>query len=135
MKTVLLVDDDLGFAFWLGRLLDGTGFDAWPAKSAADAAVLLQSLSARPDLLIVNLACPGTVPLAEDQRSRGTRIIGLCPDEAARGSAPPQVDEWYGKPRELDSLSKLEWLTRIERLLNSSAAGPARRALEREAME
>jgi hypothetical protein len=38
-KTVLIVDEDLGFVFWLGRLLTETGYQAWPARSGVEAAI------------------------------------------------------------------------------------------------
>jgi hypothetical protein len=41
VKTVLLVDSDLGSVFWLGHALDSAGYEALPAKVFQDAIALL----------------------------------------------------------------------------------------------
>src|SRR5579871_3913866 len=55
MITVLIVDADLGFVFWLGRVLAEAGYDPLPAKSIHDAAQLLGYRSGPPpDLLVMS---------------------------------------------------------------------------------
>jgi hypothetical protein len=37
MVTVLIIDNDLGFMFWLGQILSEAGYAVLPAKSAPEA--------------------------------------------------------------------------------------------------
>src|SRR4029077_1698104 len=60
VKTVLLVDDNLGFAFWLGQALDRAGYETWPARSVPAAESLLKEVPLAIDLLVIN----ATLPLA-----------------------------------------------------------------------
>ena len=66
MKTVLIIDSDLGFVFWLGRILQGAGCEVIPAKSSAEASVLLSELSTGVDLLIVDSRLAGVVDFADE---------------------------------------------------------------------
>ena len=50
MKTVLVIDSDLGFVFWLGRGLDQAGYPSFPAKSVPNAKTLLNELKIAVDL-------------------------------------------------------------------------------------
>jgi DNA-binding response OmpR family regulator len=59
MKTVLIIDSDLGFVFWLGKLLGDAGYQALPAKGVSEARALLGELNTEIDLLIVNPSLPG----------------------------------------------------------------------------
>src|SRR5260370_6183096 len=44
-RTVLIVDRELGFVFWLSQALDEAGYRAFPAKSIPDANNLLLELN------------------------------------------------------------------------------------------
>src|SRR5438445_4672062 len=70
VKSVLIVDEDLWFVFWLGRLLNEAGYEVWPARSGHDAAVLMKELGAGPDLLVINPNSSGAASFFEDQRRR-----------------------------------------------------------------
>ena len=58
VKTVLLVDDNLGFAFWLGQALDRAGYETWPARSVPAAESLLEEVPLAVDLLVINASLP-----------------------------------------------------------------------------
>src|SRR5689334_22613800 len=60
MTTIILVDSDLGFAFWLGRALDGDGYNAFPARSGSSALELLSSIDTVPSLIILGSIEPGS---------------------------------------------------------------------------
>src|SRR5579862_1947430 len=60
LKTVLILDDDLRFGFWLGHLLDAaTVYSALPARSVPDATLLVRQLNLKVDVLVINLALTG----------------------------------------------------------------------------
>ncbi|HKE24889.1 MAG TPA: hypothetical protein VKB88_21150 [Bryobacteraceae bacterium] len=44
MKAVLIIDGDLGFVFWLGKLLADAGYQALPAKGFSEANALLDEM-------------------------------------------------------------------------------------------
>src|ERR1700730_2077327 len=76
--TVLIVDEDLAFVFWLGRLLNKAGYQVWPARNGNDAAALLKELDTGVDLLVINLNSGGAAALIEGQRPRTNfKIIAI----------------------------------------------------------
>ena len=73
-RTILVVDDDLGFVVWLGQTLVANGYLTVPATSARQATTLLAELqTATIDLAIVNLALPSATTLIDSLRT-GTRL-------------------------------------------------------------
>jgi DNA-binding response OmpR family regulator len=122
VKTILIVDTDLGFVFWLGRILDNAGFEALPAKTVADAANLLSWLSVRLDLLVINPSCSHTIAFVEERRSDGLlKIIGIHDGESHDEVAG--INVWLKKPEQTDELSGVEWLQRIESVLAADDSG------------
>ena len=43
MRTILIVDSDLGFVFWLGRALHDAGYEALPAKDVPEATAIIEN--------------------------------------------------------------------------------------------
>lgn len=119
LKTVLIVDEDLGFVFWLGHLLNDAGYQVWPARNGEDAAALMEELGAELDLLIINPNLRGAAGFLETQRNnRYFRTIALeRREEWVRPLAG--IDLALAKPPHPDELSGLEWITAIRNLLSS----------------
>jgi hypothetical protein len=67
-KTVLIVDRDLGFVFWLGSALGGAGYKVFPAKGVPEATALISELKLELDLLIVNSSLDGAGNLVDAVR-------------------------------------------------------------------
>jgi len=111
LKTVLILDDDLRFGFWLGHLLDAAAYSALPAKNVPDAALLVRQLNLRVDILVVNLAMAGGVEfIAALQRSYGTiQVIGVLNDSAQMANIP-RVNALQFKKPVLNEVAKTEWL-------------------------
>ncbi len=123
MQTLLVVDDDLAFVFWLGFGLDSHGLQAVPAKNATAARALLGRIEYPLKAAIVNAALPGTARLVKDLRRHqpDLKVISL----GSSGESPlPGSDASLGRPRELDDDAKAEWLNAI--LSNEVEAGTAR---------
>jgi ActR/RegA family two-component response regulator len=60
-KTVLILDDDLGFAMWLGRALNRPGLQALPATTSEEAMAIAQRVEpTNVHLVIANLAIAGS---------------------------------------------------------------------------
>lgn len=122
-QTVLIVDDDLGFVFWLGRALDESGFAAFPARNIPDAEALLRELRLSPDLLIVNPALPGTTEFLEGLRlsEAGFKVIALSEDAEQPGASQLGAVATRPKPCRRDEVSELGWLDLIQSVLTREA--------------
>lgn len=118
LKTVLILDDDLGFAFWLGHLLDAAGYLAMPAKSVPDAAKLIVQLNLAVDVLVINLAVPGSVDfIAASQRpNRDLRVVGVLNDSVEVANVP-RVHAIHFKGTALDEQARADWLNCVQGVL------------------
>jgi hypothetical protein len=113
MKNILIVDNDLGFVFWLGAVLIATDYQPWPACSPSDAISLL---SRRPlvrlDLLIVNASLPGASKLITQVRRTQVRlkVMALGPPDKTL----PGINVWRQKPGRCDGSAKQDWVRAIK---------------------
>jgi DNA-binding response OmpR family regulator len=114
-STILIIDSDLGSAFWLGQLLDAAGCESLPAKSLTDAKSLLAGMKISVDLLIVRFPMPGAAAFAESLRwSQGhLKTIGLLEDNEEISERDPRMDAWLQKPFLTDDASKFDYLDLI----------------------
>ena len=130
MKTVLIVDADLSFAYWLGQGLDEAGYQAFPAKNIADAAALPDELKATIDVLIVNPALPGASDFVETLRNwnPSAQVVAL---RGGPANSLAGVDLWCRKPDRMDHSQRRRWIERVEQLLpmNLFSNKPAAAAL------
>ena len=116
-KTVLIMDRDLGFVFWLGQILDSAGYQALPAKSSVDAIALQNELHLEIDLLILNPSLEGGCEFAETvRRSQEHLKIMAALDEQEDPNTAVMADASRHKPSVRDRVSKLEWLAVIEQV-------------------
>jgi hypothetical protein len=124
VKTILLVDNDLGFLYWLGCTLCAAGYMALPAKNSQNASELLGRLNVGIQLLVVNSSMRGACAFAETLRrsQRNLKVIALI----GRGEQPspvfPGADAAQHKRSCLGEFSEIEWLETIENVLARDAA-------------
>ena len=122
--TVLILDRELGFAFWLGQTLDLSGYNAFPARSCEDAAELLKHLKTSIDLLVLGSASANAVVFADSlRRSQGKlKVLAAVGDGEELGSifSPDAV--------QTKTASSKEWLRTIDRLLSTEPAPQVMRA-------
>jgi len=118
VETILIVDDDLGFVFWLGRVLDDAGYAAFPAKSVADASSLIVQCRLVVDLLIINSALAGASAFIKELgNSRpALEVLGVA-DQTRPGGNLGYPAVTLPKPETSDSESRLELLATVEHLL------------------
>jgi len=69
-NDVIVIDDDLGFVFWLGHAFDQAGYRAFPARNVSDAMALTSDLDIEPGLVIIGGAQQGAVPLVKAWRKK-----------------------------------------------------------------
>src|SRR5690349_13797748 len=111
MKTAFIVDSDLGFGFWLARGLDQAGYQAYPAKSVAEAIALCGELQVEIDLLILNagLAEAGEWIERLRQSSDHLRVVALIGDQPRLPGIAARVDLCCRKPDRRDDAKRREW--------------------------
>ena len=68
VATILILDDDLGFAFWLGQTLCAPNCETLPAKNVPEAAALIGQFKLTIDLVIMNPAVPGAADFTRGLR-------------------------------------------------------------------
>ena len=122
VKTVLIVDDDLGFAFWLGHALDRAGYETWPAKSVVAAESLLAQVKLAVDLLVIRASLPWAPVLAAHlhHTRAGLKVIAVCDEPGDIVERFPSVCAIHQKPQTIDTAATLEWV----RLVKSVLAAP-----------
>jgi len=124
MRTILIVDRDLGFVFWLGQALYAAGYQTLPAKNIAAARSLLVKTKIEVDLLIVGETTPGVPAFAAALRraQRHLKLIVLMGQEETAASTFPEADAWRLTPSWVDKASKDEWLETIQDILAGNTA-------------
>ena len=68
MATILILDDDLGFSFWLGQTLSTAQCSAVPAATVSAAAELIGQFRLIIDLVIMNPRVPGAMDFTRNLR-------------------------------------------------------------------
>jgi ActR/RegA family two-component response regulator len=112
LQTLLLVDDDLAFVFWLAFGLEAHGLQTVPAKNSTAARALLGRIEFPLRAAIVNAALPGTARLVKDLRRRqpDLKVISLA---GASAAALAGSDAALERPSEFDDAAKAEWVRAI----------------------
>ena len=122
-RTVLILDRELGFAFWLGQILDFSGYNAFPAKSCEDAAELLNHLKTPIDLLVLGSASARALAFADSLRRSHRQLKVLAAvGEGAEPSSIFSADAVQNKPSTAASVSSMDWLRTIDALLSTGRA-------------
>jgi hypothetical protein len=115
IKNILIVDNDLGFIFWLGNVLVDAGYQAWPVCNPSDAiSGAGRKLAVQPDLLIVNASLP-VVPelIAHYRRTQADlKVMALGP----QSTTLPGVSAWRPTPGLTDNSAKREWVRAVKQM-------------------
>ena len=120
MKTVLIVDDDLGFAFWLGQTLDRAGYETWPARSVTAAKALLAEVKLAVDLLVITASLPRAPSFASQlgRTKSDFKVIAVYPELGDEVEAFPKASAVHRKPQTIDTAAKLEWVQLVKGVLS-----------------
>jgi DNA-binding NtrC family response regulator len=120
VKTVLIVDDDLGFAFWLGQTLDRAGYETWPARSVSAAKALLAEVKLAVDLLVITASLPRAPSFASQlgRTKSDFKVIAVYPELGDAVGAFPKASAVHRKPQTIDSAAKLEWVQLVKGILS-----------------
>jgi hypothetical protein len=120
LKTVVIADPDLGFVFWLGRMLEKDGYQVLPAKSVPDAASLADQYQASLTLVIVNPSLSGgTNFVAGLCRIPHVKVIAVT--DRPTMAVPQSVDLVKNKPLDFDDRSAQDWLYSAKAILSAES--------------
>jgi DNA-binding NtrC family response regulator len=124
--TVWIVDNDLGFVWWLGEVFTEAGCRTLPALSCEQALTLIKSLDVGVDLLVVNPQLPGIVKMLQilSRAHPNLKIVTIGNASAALPAAlRPQAS--LKRPSASDPISRPEWLKKVRKLLKEVASAAA----------
>jgi DNA-binding NtrC family response regulator len=120
MKTVLILDSDPGYQFWLGQVLSKAGYRGVPARSVAEVNALIKDLDLKIDLLIIDPRLEGAAEFVQATRSfpAPPHIIAAIERYSDLEWELHDVDVVRFKPSVADDLETMaeKWLTTIRSL-------------------
>ena len=118
MKTVLVVDSDVGFVFWLGQGLDQNRYAVLPAASVPNARTLVDELAITVDLAIINPALPDAADFLGRLRGCNPCLkVVLVPDPTAEPAQIPSFDLQCQKPTITDDSAQRDLIAKIRKIL------------------
>jgi hypothetical protein len=92
---LLVVDSDLGFAFWLGKVLDSAGYQTFPARDVSAAFVLLREIAGLESnlrMIIANDTQPDTERLIAHCRRQSSIVhVVWLRDRDPAATGPPST--------------------------------------------
>lgn len=109
LTAILIVDNDLGFVFWLGHLLDAEGFSAYPARTVPDAALLVLQFDLSPDLLVINPQLPSAQELISSLHRLNGNICVIAVGNTAQPDHHPGIHRYVKKTSHFDNSAREEW--------------------------
>jgi DNA-binding NarL/FixJ family response regulator len=122
MSRIVIIDSDLGFAFWLGHVLDQAGDQALPAASVAHAKSLLAELGIVADLVVINTGAPDAAAFIADLRAARPRcrVIALVDNDNPPANFPC-ADLVEHKAMLIDESSRADWVDTVRIVLSAGA--------------
>jgi DNA-binding NtrC family response regulator len=119
--TILIVDDDLGFVWWLGQVLTEAGYQAVPALRCRDVAPLVEELNLHVDLVIANPDLPGASPMIRGLvRGHLALKVVLVGHPASDVISRIQADAILERPSRGEIVSRSEWVRKLRKILKQA---------------
>lgn len=116
--TVWIIDDDLGFVWWLGEIFTAAGFQTVPALSCRQAVSLMKRLGLGVDLIVVNPAMAGVSRMLKIfKRVHPQAKIITIQNHSTEHMAAIDAHATLERPSGGDLISRLEWLEKVRKLL------------------
>ena len=132
--TLLVLDKDLGFLFWLAKALEPCGHSIVPASTVSQANCLLWTLPISVDLLLINPALEGAAAFSDALRhdQPQLKVIALLEQEEKKSElSGVRADAMHAKPDlsadgsfETDSVrAENDWGRFVEKVAGNRTAG------------
>jgi hypothetical protein len=126
--TLLIVDNDVGFLWWLGEIFVEAGYRAVPALNCSQALAAVKKFELKLDLLVVNPALTGVARLAMSLERRNPDIKIVVIREGPIGLKYPgyRYDATLTRPSGWEPITRTDWLRKLRTLLKQIETTPAR---------
>jgi len=93
LHQIIILDDDLGFVFWLAHVLVANGYSAFPATNVSEALKLIQELQGESvDLVIANLGLTGVSELLDRLRTRHVSLKVIAFEDRTLGIVTSDIE-------------------------------------------
>jgi len=126
--TLLIVDSDVGFLWWLGEIFAEAGYQVVPALNCSQALAAVKRFHLQIDLLVVNPALTGVLRLvtALERPDRDLKIVLIR--EGPIGLKYPgfRYDATLTRPSGWEPISRTDWLRKLRVLLKQLETTPTR---------
>ena len=117
-ETVLVIDEDLAFVLWLGKLLSEGGYKTVPGLNCQEALSLIRELNATVDAVIVDPNLTGVTEMLQSLGSADSplRIVFTeeSPDDVTQALPAHAM---LNKPQSWQPISPDVWLQKIQKAL------------------
>lgn len=122
-RTVLIVDDDVAFLWWLGEMFTDAGYQAVPALSCSQALAVVNRLNLHINVLVVSASLSGAIRLVRslERLGRDLRIV-LVADSKDLAVHSLHYDAILTRPSGWEPVSRPDWLRKLHTLLNGFKA-------------
>jgi DNA-binding NtrC family response regulator len=116
--NILIIDDDVGFLWWLGELFNEIGYRSIPALNCKEALALVRHLRGGVDLVLVNPSLKGVAALVRIlSRVQRPKIV-LIYDSVPKAIPPVEAAATLERPAGWGPISRPEWRQKVSRVLN-----------------
>ncbi len=113
--VVLIVDEDLGFVWWLGQMFSQAGCQVVPALSSEQSDSYARNLNV--DVMVVNPELAGVPELIRGMSSTRTPKIVAIRNHNASVRGAVRADATLERPSGWGAVSQNEWLGCVRRLV------------------
>jgi DNA-binding NtrC family response regulator len=121
--VVLIVDEDLGFVWWLGQIFSQAGCQVVPTLSSDQTVSLARDLNLKVDVIVVNPELSGISELIQTlSATRRPKIVAIRNhDSNVRVALPAHAT--LERPSGWGPVSEKEWLESVRRLVKEVKLG------------
>jgi hypothetical protein len=125
-QTLLIVDSDVGFLWWLGEIFTEVGYQALPALNCSQALAAVKKFHLQIDLLVVNPALTGVGRLLASLERSGRDLKIVLIREGPIGLKYPgfRYDATLTRPSGWEPVSRPDWLRKLRNLLKQLETTP-----------
>jgi DNA-binding NtrC family response regulator len=121
--VVLIVDEDLGFVWWLGQIFSQAGCQVVPTLSSDQTLALARDLNLKVDVIVVNPELSGISELIQALSSTGRPKIVAIRDHGSNVRVAVPAHATLERPSGWGPVSEKEWLGCVRRLVKDVKSG------------
>jgi DNA-binding NtrC family response regulator len=119
LPTVLIIDLDVGFVFWLGEIFTEAGSNAVPALNCGQALSLVTELELQVDVIVLDAALEGVSEMIQALRKENQALkIAVVRSRASNAPSAINADWTLQRPAPWEPLARQDWLRRAQAILH-----------------